>query len=132
MIPRLVIPPLLTEKDRPALNRAIDQLEMQLIGAILEMVPQGATPLFKRGYRPHELEILGFGSEITVEPLKKLWRIHLWWRRALLAFHFATLPTFRQYGEIPCRERDTQRLIDELKIFSVAPRHSVLRTLWHE
>lgn len=116
----MILSRLLTEKDRPALNKVLDQLEGQLVQAITENVTEGATPLFRRGYRLYEVQILGFGEEITVEPLKGLSRIHLWWRRVLLRCRLAEQPTFRQYGQIPCEERDTQRLIDGLKIFERA------------
>lgn len=117
---------LLTEKDRPAINSMIDKLEERIVQTIIEKVCAGATPLFRRGYRPNEVAILGFGPEITVVPIKGLRPIHLWWRRILLHCCLAKEPTFRQYEEIPTCDPETRRLIKELHIFE-----SVKGETWH-
>ena len=120
----LVVGPqrLLTEKDRPALDKLIDKLQADLTAAIVQRVSEGASQQFARGYRTDELQILGFGPEITVEPRRKLGAVLLWWRRRLLQFQIATIPKFRDYGNIEAEERDTRRLITQLKIFETHER----------
>ena len=114
--------PLLSEKDRTGLDQLIDAMQANLTAAIVKNVSEGAEPLFKRGYRINELHILGFGNEITVEPRTPRRGITLWWRRILLSLQIYSLPSFRQYGEIEADERDTHRLITQLKIFETYER----------
>jgi len=108
---------LLTEDDRPALQRVIDRLEAGLTAAIIDNVVEGVGRLVRRGYRIHELAIHGFGTEISVEPTREVSAIWLWWRRILLACRLAELPAICEYGQIPISDPDTYRLVRELKIF---------------
>lgn len=111
--------PLLSEKDRPALDQLIASLESDLTREIRTRITAGADELFDRGYYAGELIVHGFGSEIQVHPSLdgKRSRFRLWIRRRLMSVHLMALP-LRDYNSIECSDHDTERLKRGLKIFA--------------
>jgi len=113
--------PLLTERDRPALERLIDRLQADITREITTRIPQLADPLFEAGYRADELQIEGFGNEIEVLPKlppKACMPVRLWWRRVLIRLHLKH-PPLRDYRNIDCDDHDTARLIKGLNLFLI-------------
>lgn len=122
--------PLLPEAARSSVDKMIDKLQANLTAAIVKAVYEGAQPLFRRGYRINELQILGFGPEITVEPIKEYRRLTLLWRRILLALRLRSRPSFQQYGQITALDCDTRRLIKQLKIFETCESPEAEKGVW--
>jgi hypothetical protein len=120
--------PLFGEKDRAALDHLIDGLERNLRSHIVTRVIEGAYPLIRRGYAANELQILGFGPEITIEPIREFMAIRLWWRRIMMRLHLSANPRVQDYAQMQCDDYDTQRLIKGLKLFE-SDQTEVLRSV---
>jgi hypothetical protein len=109
--------PLLKESQRAAVDKLIDGLEANLRHEITTRIPAGADSLFRRGYRPNELRVCGFGNEIEVEPIRKLPWFRLFVRRVLMKLRILENPSGRNYSNLTIQAYDTYRLIKGLDLY---------------